>query len=176
MDIGGGSTEFIIANQQEIFWKKSYPLGVTRLYEMFYPSDPMSKEKKEKVEKHIIDMMQDLLGAAAQFKPVELIGSSGSFDSFAQMLIARAATKQKAINGFDYPLEEFEKLYNDLLVSTIEERLRMPGLITMRAPMFVYSAILTKLALNKLSINKMTLSQYALKEGIAGHLLEKLES
>ncbi len=176
MDIGGGSTEFIIANKDEIFWKRSYPLGVTRLYEIFYPSDPRSKEKKEKVEKHIVDMLQDLFAAAAKFKPIELIGSSGSFDSFAQMLIARGATAQKPINGFDYPIGEFEKLYNDLLVSTLEERLKMLGLITMRAPMFVYSAILTKLALDELSISKMTLSQYALKEGIAGYLLDKLES
>src|SRR4029077_17979396 len=27
MDIGGGSTEFIIADEKKIFWKKSYPLG-----------------------------------------------------------------------------------------------------------------------------------------------------
>lgn len=173
MDIGGGSTEFIIANQERIFWKKSYPLGVTRLYEMFYPSDPMSKEKQKQVEEHITNALKDMLAAAAHHKPVELIGSSGSFDSFAQMIICRTGAKQQTANGFDYPLDEFEKLYNDILVSTLQERLKMPGLIEMRAPMFAYSAILTKLVLDKLSISKMTISQYALKEGIAGHLLEQ---
>lgn len=173
MDIGGGSTEFIIANKHNIFWKKSYPLGVTRLYEMFFPSDPMSKEKQHEVVKYITYKLKDMFEAATKYKPVELIGSSGSFDSFAQMIICRTGSKDKANNGYNYPLAEFDKLYKDLLVSTLEERLKMEGLIQMRAPMFVYSVILTKIVLNKLSIKKMKLSHYALKEGIAGHLLTK---
>jgi exopolyphosphatase/guanosine-5'-triphosphate,3'-diphosphate pyrophosphatase len=173
MDIGGGSTEFIIANKHEIFWKKSYQLGVTRLYEMFYPSDPMSKEKKKEVEEYISTALQDMFEAASKYKPTELIGSSGSFDSFAQMIICRTNSNKEATNGYEYPLDEFEKLYQDLLVSTLEGRLKMPGLIEMRAPMFVYSAILTKLVLDKLGIKKMKLSHFALKEGIAGHFLLK---
>lgn len=171
MDIGGGSTEFIIANKDKIFWKKSYPLGVTRLYEMFYPSDPMTQEKQQEVEQHISDKLADMFAAAEKHKPLELIGSSGSFDSFAQMIICREGGTYEAPNGYDFPMKEFDKLYNDLMVSTLEERLKMPGLIQMRAPMFVYSAMLTKLVLDRLSIKRMKLSHYALKEGIAGHLL-----
>ncbi|MEI7670195.1 MAG: exopolyphosphatase, partial [Pseudomonadota bacterium] len=36
MDIGGGSTEFIIANGTEIFWKKSFPLGASILKQKFH--------------------------------------------------------------------------------------------------------------------------------------------
>jgi len=170
MDIGGGSTEFVIADEKEIFWKNSYPLGVSRLYEIFYPADPLLP-KKEEVEKHILTMLVDMLKAAELFKPVELIGSSGSFDSFAEMIIHRTSSNEKAVNGYEYPLEEFEKLYDDLIVSTVDERLTMPGLVQMRAPMFAYSAILTHLTLHKLSLKKMKLSRYAMKEGIAGSLL-----
>jgi exopolyphosphatase / guanosine-5'-triphosphate,3'-diphosphate pyrophosphatase len=170
MDIGGGSTEFIIADENEIFWKKSYPLGVSRLFEIFHPADPLIP-KKEEVEKHISTMLQDMFDAAMKFKPVELIGSSGSFDSFAEMIIHRTSSADKALNGYEYSLEEFQKLYDDILVSTLEERLQMPGLIQMRAPMFAYSVVLTGVVLKTLSINKMKLSRYAMKEGIARKLL-----
>ena len=173
MDIGGGSTEFVIADEKEIFWKKSYPLGVSRLYEIFYTADPII-HKKAKVEVHISTMLNDMFEAAKIFKPIELIGSSGSFDSFAEMIIRRTSSGEKAVNGYEYPLNEFEKLYNDLIVSTVEERLQMPGLVQMRAPMFAYSAILTHLTLHRLSLNRMRLSRYAMKEGIAGDLLGKL--
>lgn len=173
MDIGGGSTEFIIADEKEIFWKKSYPLGVSRLYEIFYPADPIATKKAE-VEKHISTMLKDMFEAAETLMPVELIGSSGSFDSFAEMIIHRTSSLKKAVNGYEYPMQEFEKLYNDLIVSTVQERLQMPGLIQMRAPMFAYSAILTNLTLKKLSLKRMRLSRYAMKEGIAGHLLKNL--
>jgi exopolyphosphatase/guanosine-5'-triphosphate,3'-diphosphate pyrophosphatase len=173
MDIGGGSTEYIIADENEIFWKKSYPLGVSRLYEIFYPADPLIHKKAE-VENHISTMLQDMFEAAKKFKPVELIGSSGSFDSFAEMIIHRTASGKKAVNGFEYPLEEFEKMCQELMVSTVEERLQMPGLIQMRAPFFAYSVVLTDMALKTLSLKRMKLSRYSMKEGIAGDLLAKL--
>lgn len=173
MDIGGGSTEFIIGNEWEILWKKSYPLGVSRLYEIFYPADPIIA-KKGVVEKHISAMLHDMFEAAKKLKPVELIGSSGSFDSFAEMLIHRTSSTEKAANGYSYALEDFDKLYLDLIVSTVEERLQMPGLVQMRAPMFGYSALLTHLVLKTLSLEKMRLSRYAMKEGIAKHLLAGL--
>jgi len=174
MDIGGGSTEFIIANQKELFWKNSYPLGVSRLYEIFYPADPLAPKKAE-VEDHISIILKDMFEAANRFKPIELIGSSGSFESFAEMIIHHTASTKKPVNGYEYPLEEFKKLYSELMVSTVEERLRMPGLVQMRAPMFSYSAILTNLVLEKTSIRRMKLSRYAMKEGIANYLLGQQE-
>ncbi len=172
MDIGGGSTEFIIADEKEIFWKKSYPLGVSRLFEIFHPADPIGPKKTE-VEKHISGMLTDLFEVAKTHKPVELIGSSGSFESFAEMIIHRTTSGEKAINGYVFPLSEFEKLYDDLIISTVQERLQMPGLIQMRAPFFAYSVILAELALKTLYVKKMVLSRYAMKEGIANSLMAK---
>jgi exopolyphosphatase/guanosine-5'-triphosphate,3'-diphosphate pyrophosphatase len=173
MDIGGGSTEFIIANSNEIFWKKSYPLGVTRLYEMFNRSDRLLENQRE-VGKYIADMIVDLVEAGKEHKPVELIGSSGSFESFAQIIQVRIGGAPNPENGYDFPMDEFDKLYSELMKSTLEERMQIHGLIQMRAPMFAYSGILTKSVLIRLGVKKMKLSHYALKEGIAGHLLEKL--
>ena len=39
VDIGGGSVEFIIANDHEIFWKQSFEIGAQRLLDQFFP-DP----------------------------------------------------------------------------------------------------------------------------------------
>jgi len=173
MDIGGGSTEFIIANSKEIFWKRSYPLGVTRLFETFDRTEILH-EKEKLVEQYISEMLLELFESGNQYNPIELIGSSGSFESFAQIIQANMGREPNPKNGYDFPMSEFDKLYHVLLKSTLEDRLRMKGLIQMRAPMFAYSGMLTKTVLDKLGIKKMKLSHYALKEGIAGHLLEKL--
>jgi len=173
MDIGGGSTEFIIANSKEIFWKRSYPLGVTRLFETFNRTEILH-EKEKLVEQYISEMLLELIEAGKQYNPIELIGSSGSFESFAQIIQANVGGEPDPKNGYEFPMSEFDKLYHVLLKSTLEDRLRMKGLIQMRAPMFAYSGMLTKTVLDKLSIKKIKLSHYALKEGIAGHLLEKL--
>jgi exopolyphosphatase/guanosine-5'-triphosphate,3'-diphosphate pyrophosphatase len=45
MDIGGGSTEFILANKETVFWKHSYLLGAARLLEKFKLSDPITNHE-----------------------------------------------------------------------------------------------------------------------------------
>ena len=45
VDIGGGSVEFIIGNDQEIFWKHSFDIGAQRLLEKFQKHDPISSEE-----------------------------------------------------------------------------------------------------------------------------------
>ena len=41
MDIGGGSVEFIIADEATIFWKQSFEIGAQRLLDQFFAADPM---------------------------------------------------------------------------------------------------------------------------------------
>ncbi|MFA6945692.1 MAG: exopolyphosphatase, partial [Pedobacter sp.] len=50
MDIGGGSVEFIICNKEKIFWKMSYDIGVARLIEHFFNSDPISETDIKKLK------------------------------------------------------------------------------------------------------------------------------
>ncbi|HKK62753.1 MAG TPA: hypothetical protein VJ951_09340, partial [Bacteroidales bacterium] len=45
LDIGGGSNEFIICNNEGILWKHSYDLGMARIIEKFTISDPIKKEE-----------------------------------------------------------------------------------------------------------------------------------
>ena len=47
MDIGGGSVEFIIGNEKEIFWSHSFEIGGQRLLEKFQKHDPITKEEVE---------------------------------------------------------------------------------------------------------------------------------
>jgi len=45
VDIGGGSIEFIIGNEQRIFWKHSFEIGAQRLLERFQKNDPILPER-----------------------------------------------------------------------------------------------------------------------------------
>jgi exopolyphosphatase/guanosine-5'-triphosphate,3'-diphosphate pyrophosphatase len=180
IDIGGGSTEIVIANKGEVYWKKSYKLGVTRLYELFAPADPLI-DKEAEVKAYILNILEELIVVAKELRPSLLIGTSGSYDSFANMLVsARASSdkhhkglKQTPGNGYVFPMKEFNNLHKHLIKSTLEERQKMPGLIPMRVPMIAFASLLTAVVLKELSISEMKLSRYAMKEGIAGHLLNK---
>ena len=49
MDIGGGSNEFILANNSGVLWKQSFAIGAARMLEKFSPSDPILQSEIEEI-------------------------------------------------------------------------------------------------------------------------------
>ena len=168
MDIGGGSTEFIIANSNGIVWKRSFELGAARLLEKFKPSDPIEANQINSISAYLLAELEDLKQAVTKFGIHELIGSSGSFDTFAEVISIRKnqPIDLKQQSSFDYSLDDFYEIHKLILSSTLEERLATPGIIPMRADMIVVSSIFTYCILDYFKIKKMRLSTYALKEGV----------
>jgi exopolyphosphatase/guanosine-5'-triphosphate,3'-diphosphate pyrophosphatase len=86
MDIGGGSTEFILANREQIFWKQSFLLGAARLLERFSISNPITETEIKIIYDYLFNELQPLFEAIKLFPTGELIGSSGAFDSIIEMI------------------------------------------------------------------------------------------
>lgn len=173
IDIGGGSTEFIIANKNQIFWKQSFLLGVARLLEMFSPSDPITDLEKHTLLDYLKNELQPLFNAIEKYPITELIGSSGSFDSIAEMVAHRFYTPHifDGKTEFSFNLDDCAAVHETILNSTNAQRLQMKGLVAMRVDMIVISSILVHFILKSFSISQMRLSTYSLKEGI---LFEKI--
>lgn len=88
LDIGGGSNEFILANDEQIFWKQSFEIGVSRLLQLFKPQDPFCVDDVNKIEEYIDSKLQPLYAAFSMYPATFLIGSSGAFDTFRDMIVA----------------------------------------------------------------------------------------
>lgn len=174
MDIGGGSTEFIIANSSQVFWKQSFLLGVARLQENFKHSDPVTKQEVSDLEMHLIEKLEPLFKAVKQYPVKELIGSSGSFDSFEEILSQRSQKPKriKARAGYHFGMQELNILFNELILSDRDQRLAIKGLIEMRVDMIVLSVVLTRCVLKNLQLKNVRHSSYALKEGVLSELME----
>ncbi len=67
MDIGGGSTEFIICKPAEVLWKKSYNIGAARLMQAFFKSDPINEKDQSAIRTHLAAELADLQQACAEF-------------------------------------------------------------------------------------------------------------
>jgi exopolyphosphatase/guanosine-5'-triphosphate,3'-diphosphate pyrophosphatase len=168
IDIGGGSTEFIIATNEKVFWKQSFLLGAARLLEMFAPADPISSKEIETITDYLQKELQPLFEAVKKYPITELIGSSGSFDSLAEMVAHKFYTPSILDDKteFTFDLDDCSVIYEAILKSTNAERLKMKGLVAMRVDMIVISSILVHFIIASLDIQKMRLSTYSLKEGV----------
>ena len=166
IDIGGGSTEFIIANKNGISWAKSYQLGVSRLKEVFKPSDPITENEIRKIEQHFESSLADLFEEISKNPCLKLIGSSGSFDTLVDMICFQFDDKKRRNKKYcEIKLKEYNWAQKHIIESDLIERIATPGMIEMRADMIVISVILINYILNKTKIEKIERSKFALKEG-----------
>lgn len=172
LDIGGGSNEFIIADDLGILWKKSFPLGMARLLDRFKPSDPITPAEIQTIEAYLEPELAELFEKVNAFKPELFVGASGSFDSFVLMLVSEGLINRTigAICQF-LPLEIFHKLHEKLILSTSAERDKMKGLEPVRRDMIVLAAVFVNFVLRKTKLDAVYQSAYSLKEGAVWEII-----
>jgi len=168
MDIGGGSTEFILCDAEGIVWKKSYNIGAARLQQAYFQSDPISMEDQEAIQTRLENELGDLRLVCSQHKPKHLIGSAGAFESFATLTSVEAAIKPITSSPID--IDDYLNLSNQLIASTHHERSEIKGLIALRVDMIVIASLITNYILNLTQPDKLSVSTYDLKMGVLNSL------
>ena len=69
MDIGGGSVEFILGNNDKVLWKQSIEIGAQRLLEEFQKNDPITLEEMQALDRHLDKTLLPLMVVLQQHKP-----------------------------------------------------------------------------------------------------------
>lgn len=171
MDIGGGSVEFIICNQEQIFWKKSYDIGAARLMNQFHHSDPISISDINAIQTQLNSVLEELKMQIKQFNPVQLIGSAGAFETYAALIDAQFKPSFEKPE-FDIDLKDFETIKTYLIKSNHKERSKNPLIPEIRVDMIVVACLLTDYVLKSQPFQKLKLSTYSLKEGVLFEMIE----
>lgn len=167
MDIGGGSVEFIICDADQILWKRSFEIGAQRLLDRFQIEDPISKANVDQLLQYFETELVQLTKAVDEYKPQTLIGASGTFDTLSDIYVIDQNIAV-APNASELPLtyKHYLKIHGELNQKNHIERMKIPGMVEMRADMIVVASWLVHFVLEKYHIRKIRVSAYALKEGL----------
>lgn len=171
MDIGGGSTEYIIGTGETPRQKESLHMGCVTVSNRFFKDGVISKNA----------FAQAVLFAQQQLEPFQTkfqrknweqaIGASGSLRSIAKVLQA----KNWSNNGIT-------RAGLELLVVRIQqcghinELLSLPELDAERLPVFAGGVAIVYATFNSLGIEQMTVADGALREGLIQDLLGRLDN
>jgi exopolyphosphatase / guanosine-5'-triphosphate,3'-diphosphate pyrophosphatase len=161
MDIGGGSTEFIAADHQGPFVAHSFDIGVSRLFQLFKFQDPMSLNDIEKVETYLEERCAPFF---KQHLPTVLIGSSGSFETFYELM--EESIFDSKSHAIEVDRKRFVHMLEQIIASTQAERDQNPHIIAIRKKMAPLAAIKTRWVLRQANIEQIYISPYSLKEGV----------
>jgi exopolyphosphatase/guanosine-5'-triphosphate,3'-diphosphate pyrophosphatase len=166
MDIGGGSTEFILINNGIKIWSKSYKLGVGVLYAGWHKSDPMSEVEKQELVAHLTSSLSELNELCQKYWVTNLIGASGSFEVLESM-----SGKESGIHhNNDIVIDDFWSLSSKIIAASVEERNNMEGLPLQRVKLIVVAMILMQEVVRIVRPSNITVTPYALKEGVISEL------
>jgi exopolyphosphatase / guanosine-5'-triphosphate,3'-diphosphate pyrophosphatase len=177
MDIGGGSTEFIIANGEEVFWQHSYQLGISRIRQLLRPSDPLTADDLGAMDALLSGELREMLAGCERHGVTKLIGSSGSFDSFMDMIRAakgdsRSVSEMDAEPHAPFGLGELAVLNTLLITKGFDARKAIPGLVEMRVDTIHLASHMVQWVIRSCGIKELELSTYALKEGIISRVMQ----
>lgn len=165
MDIGGGSTEFILASANGVHWRQSFPVGVAVLARAYHREDPIGEGELRHLEDHLRRELTPLATALAEFPTHHLVGAAGTFDALAGML-PEVSDQEDSPTSHQLNLHDLAELHFRLLTTTEAERLAVPGLPPERADLIVAAMVLLRFVLRLAAIERVTVSDYAMKEGI----------
>lgn len=173
MDIGGGSVEFIVADQETIFWKQSFEIGAQRLLDQFFRHDPLTADDVRAEQEYLAEVLAPLTAAIQHYRPQALVGASGTFDTLGDLQAAREGESRGPQLPPETPisLPSFYQSYDQLLTTTHAQRLLMPGMTPLRADMIVVACVLIDFVLKTYEFTHIRASAYALKEGLLAEML-----
>jgi exopolyphosphatase / guanosine-5'-triphosphate,3'-diphosphate pyrophosphatase len=176
VDIGGGSIEFIIGDNDKIYWKKSLEIGAQRLLEEFQKHDPITPEEMASLDQHFQKTLEPLFEAIRQHHTHTLVGSSGTFDTLSDIFCIRHDI-HKSPEEIETPLSlaGFFEIYHELLKKNREERMQIPGMIEMRVDMILVACCLIRYLLEKYPFERIRVSTYSLKEGVLASLINSMK-
>jgi exopolyphosphatase/guanosine-5'-triphosphate,3'-diphosphate pyrophosphatase len=161
MDVGGGSTEFIFADELGIKDLVSLNIGVSRIFQELELNDPLTSKDCLKVEKWI----EDRAGEFINSKQCDtLVGASGCFETFYEMIYKKSFPS--VTDAIELSIDDLNAVLDKIIFSSQAERDNNPHIIPIRRKMAPIAAVKTKWVLNKLGVKRVIVSPCSLKEGV----------
>jgi exopolyphosphatase/guanosine-5'-triphosphate,3'-diphosphate pyrophosphatase len=175
IDIGGGSTEFLIGQKREVFYDNSIKLGAIRLTQRFFNSDRTESKAVKECRKFIKGTMNPVKRQLENINFDTAVGSSGTIVNIANMIrIAKTGEPEGRLNNFTLTKEELYEITEKIIEAKTEKQiLKIPGLDPSRADIITAGALILEQIFKELKIKQLTVSDFALREGI---ILDTIET
>jgi exopolyphosphatase/guanosine-5'-triphosphate,3'-diphosphate pyrophosphatase len=166
LDIGGGSTEFILDRQGQKPIIRSIDIGVVRLCERLLRHDPPTDEEVCQAREWVIRETKAAVAGMDNYRQATFVGTAGTITSLAAMAQKLPTYEPARIHNYQLKLETIRELEQTLLSRTKAERIGLPGLEKDREEVIAAGAIITRAIMETLGQQECLVSDLGLREGV----------
>ena len=175
IDIGGGSTEFLIGQAGTIIDANSLKLGAIRLTDRFFKEEPVESKQINKCRQHVKAYINPMARRVKLHGFETAVGSSGTILSIAQMVqVLRGQEPTRSLSNFVFSRNELAEVVKVLVkADTVKKRQKVEGLDPKRADIILGGALILEQSFEEMKIEQMMVSGFALREGVILDALQK---
>src|SRR3954471_3374372 len=168
IDIGGGSTEFIVGHGMHPKLMESLYMGCVSFTARYFPEGRIEKKTLKQAEIAAREQVQTLAARYEREGWREVVGSSGTARSIAEVLQKNG----KAARGIN--AAGLAWLREQLLIAGDFRKLTLLGLREDRGPVVAGGVAIMSGIFDELSIREMTVAEGALRQGVLWDLLGRV--
>ena len=169
VDIGGGSLEIAIGDDEHPDATISLPLGAARLTRDFLKGDPYSPKSIRNLEIYVDEVLQDSL-------PYEIkLHSADHFVATSKTFRTLARIAGNSDNAKRLQTKSLVNLIPKLGEMSNKERSELPGVSSSRASQILAGSIVARAILEKLQVAEVEICPWALREGLVLRWLDWME-
>lgn len=171
LDVGGGSTEFILGDGAHKQFRESFPLGSVRLLEQLQPSDPpkpsdLARARAEVgtfIQSNVVPEVGVQVGAACG--PCWLVGTGGASTIMGRIEGRMNSFDRDRLEGMVLKLDQVRSLVGRLWALPLAERRWIIGLPKKRADVILTGAVIYEGVMEQLGFPEMRISTRGLRYG-----------
>lgn len=169
IDIGGGSTEFILSDAGgKLLRSKSSSLGVVNIAERHITTDPPDDEAlnamQNEIKIEVDSVAQEILTNTRS--PKALIGTAGTATTLASLALGLTEYEPDRIDRARLSLDKLKEIYSSLTKMTFSERAELKPLQGGREDLIIPGAYILISAIKAFGFEAMAVSDAGLLEGI----------
>jgi exopolyphosphatase/guanosine-5'-triphosphate,3'-diphosphate pyrophosphatase len=176
LDIGGGSTECILAQEGQAPAVISLDLGVVRLLERVFRQDPPTAQEIHQAEAAIDQELEKVLKAFGPIPRNPLVGTAGTVTTLAAMAQGLPRYESARVHNYELSLSTIKSLEQDLIAKVGPRRLAMPGLEPGREYVIVAGTVILRRVMETFGLDTCLVSDFGLREGVLIDKAAKLKN
>ncbi len=166
LDIGGGSTEFILDRSGQKLAVRSIDIGVVRLCERLLLHDPPTDGEVRKTREWVARETKAAVVGMGNYQTATFVGTAGTITSLAAMAQKLPVYEPARIHNYMLKLDTIRELGQTLLGTNKAARVGLPGLEKGREEFIAAGAIIIRTVMETLGVSAVLVSDLGLREGV----------
>ena len=170
-DIGGGSTEIILASGNIVEDVCTTPLGAVRMTDLYAAGEEFSTQSYERMVAGIDRELRKHTKNVIMY-PHLLIGSGGTFTSLAEMIIASKGQTGLPLRGYEITHADVGHLLDRLRKMPAKARRNLPGLSPDRADIIIAGVTIIDRLMRRFKVNRLQIHDRGVRDGLLQSMID----